>query len=286
MRTERALVCALAALCSARAACPTTSPAFPSPPLTRHGDGDGDGDGDAASLSLPVLLTTFYVPADAARAAELRGCLERNAASGLFGAVHALVGPADDVAQLSAPRGVVVARAAAGGVGHSDRYGSPGGAYLYADLFEYANRALAGRAVVVSNADVVFGDRVSRVTPQALAGRRAFAVSRRNEPCPGAPPCRHLFCRPSLCGVAASYDAFAFVAPLPQSVVDAVDHRQDQRGAENVVVWELQRAGYNVTNPCRTLVVSHVHCVRNVGAYFDKPRVDAGRFGSAPLVDL
>lgn len=231
-----------------------------------------------------VLLTSYYEDRNPDRAKELRSALVENVDVGIFDEVHVLVSPGTKVPEELEGR-ITVRVATPGSIsGMSDRFNSSSNAFLYSDLFAHADERLAGRIAVISNADIVWDksallmrDRgeVARGAP----GTAAYALSRVNPPCPGAKKCTHFFCKPSLCSADfGSYDAFVFVPPMPPGFVRRVDHRQDQKGAENIVAFEMARARVLVTNPCKDVKLTHRHCVRDIAAYLAKPRLDDGRY--------
>jgi hypothetical protein len=248
-----------------------------------------------------VLLTTYYEDHnDPARTQELRTALADNVAGGWFSAVHVLVMPGTAVPVGLAGRVPVVVREAMPGTvaDVQDRYNTTTSrAFLYADLFAYAEAELAGSIVVLSNTDIVFDASVTLLRDRgtvatAAVGTVAYALARVNPPCPPsgdgdtAAACQHLFCRASLCNQdLVVYDAFVFVPPLPTGFSRRVNHRQDQRYAGNIVVHELQKSRVYVSNHCQTVVLTHRHCVRNIEAYLAKQRNEDrehndDRFGS------
>lgn len=90
-----------------------------------------------------------------------------------------------------------------------------------------------------------------------------------------------------------SHDAFIF-CPSPRSPIlkasflDQVNHRQNCYQAENVVIYELQKAGYLVLNPCvggNGLKLIHCHAEETgVRQWF--PSVDPTRYGRAPPMSM
>lgn len=258
----------------------------------------------AASVRPIVLLTSYYNAKDPARASEIDSSLEENIRRGVFDEVHVLYNPeTDNIPQAlkdaaaeeeggkTKAKKVVFVGTKSGAVsGLEDRFGvSASSAYLYSDFFAYANKALYGKIVVVSNTDIVFDSTVHNIrdalSTQSMWGH-AFALSRVSPPCPGV-RCKMLFCKKTLClRNVASYDAFAFVSPVPEAVVLATNHKQDQKGAENIVVAELDHYGFTVVNPCKSVTLTHRHCARNVTSYVEKPILNDGRYGGARVVKL
>lgn len=255
------------------------------------------------SLRPLVLVTSYYNARDPERAKELDSSLEDNIMSGVFDEIHVLYDPDTDTVPNSfidiaaeaaatvnnGKENVFFVEAKAGEVsGMEDRFKvSTSNAYMYSDFFAYANKNLNGKIVVISNTDILFDKSVDNVK-EALSTQEmwdhAFALSRVSPACPGV-KCKNVFCKRSLClRNIASYDAFAFVPPVPEGVILNTNHKQDQKGAENIVVAELDHYGFTVINPCKSVTLTHRHCVRNVTAYLDKPILNDGRYGGAKVV--
>ena len=251
-----------------------------------------------------ALVTSYYNARDPERAKEIDSSLEDNIKKGVFDEIHVLYDPETDTIPQAFHAAAREAAAAKGGKdavffvgskagtisGLEDRFSvTTSNAYLYSDFFAYSNQKLSGKIVMISNTDIVFDSTVDNVrealSTQEMWGH-AFALSRVSPPCPGV-KCKKVFCKKSLCVKnIASYDAFAFVAPVPEGVVASTNHKQDQKGAENIIVAELAHHGFTVINPCKSVVLTHRHCVRNITAYLEKPILNDGRYGGAKVVRL
>ena len=251
-----------------------------------------------------VLVTSYYNARNLDRAKEIDSSLEDNIKSGVFDEIHVLYDPETDVIPQSFLDAAKEAAAAKGGKdavffvgskagtisGLEDRFSvTTSNAYLYSDFFAYSNQRLSGKIVMISNTDIIFDGTANNVR-EALSTRdmwgHAFALSRVSPPCPGV-KCKKVFCKKSLCVKnIASYDAFAFVSPVPEGVVTSTNHKQDQKGAENIIVAELAHHGFTVINPCKSVTLTHRHCVRNITAYLEKPILNDGRYGGAKVVKL
>ncbi|KAJ8605603.1 hypothetical protein CTAYLR_000055 [Chrysophaeum taylorii] len=136
----------------------------------------------------------------------------------------------------------------------------------YADFLEYANRYLTGKVVVVAHADIYFDDTVGCV--QLLRGdesRIAFAMTRRPAPsCVRASGGGHVLGLPAnLCASSENihgYDAFAFVSPVPQSIVSAARGvKQNVLGSDLRLIDAFVEAGYTMLNPCAQIAAFHLH---------------------------
>lgn len=187
----------------------------------------------------------------------------------------------------------------------------------YADLFGYANQVLHSKAAMVCNADVHFSvsleastvgetmHLVSRSGSPLIATRRvALALTRYEVDEPFIPPAtvggegESIYTRvqrdkrsmqslhrvaPLISEYRGSHDAFVFEAPLPESFVRCVCHAQNCYQAENIVIYELERAGYVVLNPCLSVRLVHQHAAEVRQWY---PSVDPARYSRAPPISL
>lgn len=217
-----------------------------------------------------VLLSSAYSGSggggDAGRADERARVVAKNAALRSVAAVH-LLHAGGDVAVVDAVERAVAAVVDPAPVVFDEMPRAE--PLTYGTLFEYANRKLAGRVVVLANADVYFDESVA-CTGLLRAGR-GVALSLTRHPSPdcvaGSGHGDTAWEPQDLCAAyhpvsQASHDVFAFVAPLPNAFVAALrDLRVNQFGAENVVLWNLRRfAHVEPLNPCANVHAFHAHC--------------------------
>jgi len=131
----------------------------------------------------------------------------------------------------------------------------------YRVLFEYVNANLKrGAVAAVTNADIYFAKDIQCVVNRGGTTRVAIALSRRHSPiCRNKPDHHSIF---DLCEeYVGSHDTFILSPPIPRRVVVNTAHTQNQGfGAENIVIFELRRAGFRVLNPCYQLHGFHLHC--------------------------
>ena len=139
----------------------------------------------------------------------------------------------------------------------------------YRNMFEYVNRNLQrGSVAVVTNADIYFGQDIKCAIGPSLdqlekkpsSGRVAIALTRRHSPlCKGKADHQSTY---DLCETyVGSHDSFILAPPIARSVVLHTAHTQNQGfGAENIVIYELRKAGYKVFNPCYNIHGFHFHC--------------------------
>lgn len=157
----------------------------------------------------------------------------------------------------------------------------------YADFLEYANHHLAGKVVVIAHTDIYFDETIgcaSSLLVEAHAQRMAFAITRRPAPaCPLASGGGHLHGLPTnLCAADSTihgYDAFAFVAPVPEVVVAATRGlKQNALGSDLRFIDALRTVGgYTLYNPCAQIAAYHLHCTRERSYDFNTTNRDLGQ---------
>ena len=64
-----------------------------------------------------------------------------------------------------------------------------------------------------------------------------------------------------------SHDAFAFRLPFPHFLMEAVDFHLGTPGMEARMIYELDRLGVTVLNPCKSVNCWHVHQRRRIVEY-------------------
>jgi hypothetical protein len=146
----------------------------------------------------------------------------------------------------------------------------------YTDFFNYANNSLAGRLVVLANADIVFDETLRRIEPERiLTGEIMFVLSVSPPPWNGR--YKEVFgtdCNPTVkCGVGAwqgapaykssgwSWDAYVFASPLPKKFNPSeANVVMNMMGAEYIAAYQFERSGVKVYNPCEYVHTYHWHC--------------------------
>jgi len=129
----------------------------------------------------------------------------------------------------------------------------------YSQLIDYANQLLPRRVVCICNTDIEIGGFDENILNE-LDRKTAFAITRQNIVI-GGPPSKY-----QIENYGGSHDAFIFRSPIAVSSSRLV-FRQNLFGAENVLMFELERAGYTLKNPCLQLPVFHHH---KDDIYFEK----------------
>jgi hypothetical protein len=185
-----------------------------------------------------ILLVGFYEDPAVARMQELVTCLERNLANKLISEVHLFLEVAGDLDRLAAAYPLLR---------HPKlRLVPHGRRSTYRELFDHANRNLAGRRAIVANADIYFDHTLARLDAVDLAGKLA-CLSRWDVLADGS---ARFFDHPS------SQDAWIFQAPIPPM---SCDFHMGLLGCDNRLAWEAQAAGLVVFNPSRSVRIYHLH---------------------------
>ena len=150
---------------------------------------------------------------------------------------------------------------------------------LYSDLFTAA-KTLAAPATptMVCNSDIFIPrdfnlERVVELFDEHAAKeeRLALALTRYESERPGDAPLIHDY--------RGSHDAFVFrPKDLPIPFVEGVQHPQNCYKSENIVIHELQQAGFTVRNPCLSVRIVHHHAA-DVRQWL--PPVDEERYARA-----
>mmetsp|Transcript_19848 Transcript_19848/g.61430 ORF Transcript_19848/g.61430 Transcript_19848/m.61430 type:complete len:379 (+) Transcript_19848:26-1162(+) len=170
----------------------------------------------------------------------------------------------------------------------------------YSELFRYASYALAGRLVILMNADVVlrnlhllegtaFDEKLAMVltvrTPKSLNFQKHCERPVQDR-CVG------------WTSAGKSYDGFVFKSPLPATVRwDMLEEfapypvYMNEAGAENRAKQFLTASGYTLVNPCLHHLAEHWHCRRKM--HHQDTRVDVKnhknivvRLGGWPIVPV
>lgn len=143
---------------------------------------------------------------------------------------------------------------------------TPNSSLTYDTLLHHANTLPPNTVALIANADIYFNPSLLCLT--LIPPKTLVALSR--HPSPDCPPSSSRgntgweppdFCAGYHPVRAASHDAFAFLTPIPTSVVHAMRHVPvNHFGAENLMLYHAARAGYRVVNPCANVHAFHLHC--------------------------
>jgi len=198
-----------------------------------------------------ILLTGLYEDADLNRRNEFIECLKRNIENDNLDEIHlfteeplSLDKLLIDYPLLSAAKVRLIAR---------------GRRLTYHDLFDYANRCLQGRGVIIANADIFFDHSLARLDGYDLAGK-LLCLSRWDVQSDGS---AHFFNHP------ASQDAWIFRSPIREF---PCDFYLGMPGCDNRLAWEADNAGLVISNPGRSVRAYHLH-LSQVRRYCEHQRV-------------
>ena len=205
-----------------------------------------------------LLINDDQLPTDQqleARMAEVIACLQKNLNHNLIAFVHLLVFRDETVTYLQS----LDLRSSHKLIIHKmDETPT-----MLHELM-YASKYLQGKVVVVSHQDNYIGEGWEKVNHNILKRERLmYALTRHIPPskCPAT-------LRAANCGedypYLGSHDTFVFYVngSLARHKLVEIDVTPNMSGVENVLIWIFkERFKYRVLNPCKVLMVYHMHCI-------------------------
>jgi hypothetical protein len=194
-----------------------------------------------ARRSAAVLLTSFYEDPDPGRHGEFLESLRRNLANELLVAVHVFLEDLLDPDRLRTTYSQF-GDAKVCLVSHGRRA-------TYEALFAYANRRLAGRRVIIANADIYF-DRTLALLDGWELQDELLCLSRWDVRPDGSA---------ALFEHTESQDAWIFDAPIREFTCD---FHLGVLACDNRLAWEAANAGLTLSNPARSVRAYHLHLSR------------------------
>ena len=121
---------------------------------------------------------------------------------------------------------------------------------LYSDLFQYGN-TLSNEICMISNSDIWLKEIKKDYLINTLQEKLniVYSISRHeyDNSCP------------SIDNYSGSHDVFMFKSPINSDIIERINHPQNVWGSENVVLYELNKIGYKIYNPCRSIIIVHEH---------------------------
>lgn len=130
----------------------------------------------------------------------------------------------------------------------------------FGDLFEYANRQLAGQRVIIANNDIYFDGTLARLDDDYDLGGKLLCLSRWEVQADGSI---------ELFDSCSSQDAWIFQAPIRAF---AANWHLGLPGCENRLAYEAKAAGLVLENPARSVRALHLH-LSQVRHYREKQRL-------------
>ena len=130
--------------------------------------------------------------------------------------------------------------------------------------FAYASKYLQGKTVIICHQDNFIGEEWEQVSHNILKRKRLMYALTRH---PSPSKCKATM-EAANCGKGfrymGSHDAFVFYVngPLPLHELVELNVTPNLYGMENILIWIFEtKLNYKVLNPCKVLIVYHIHCI-------------------------
>jgi hypothetical protein len=123
---------------------------------------------------------------------------------------------------------------------------------MYSDLFTYATQNLVGKICMVTNSDIYLYKFRSNLYKHLEDQNTVYTLTRyeHDMSCPFIK--KYIGCY--------SHDSFIFKSPLKNTeFIDKIVHPQNVWGSENVLMYELNKCGIRMFNPCYQAIIVHLH---------------------------
>ena len=122
---------------------------------------------------------------------------------------------------------------------------------LYGDLFKYAIEKLPGKLCMITNSDIYLRNCTNiRILNMLVATSTCYSLSRHESN--GT--------QPQVDNYYGSHDAFIFFSSnIKPEIVDGLNFYQNNWGSEGRVMGELIKTGIKVFNPCKQIIIVHMH---------------------------
>lgn len=108
----------------------------------------------------------------------------------------------------------------------------------------------------IGNSDIYLGSGWEKLDVEVMKHQRKVYSLTRHEECPK----RRENCATSENQRWGGSDCFVVVPPVKDDMLRSMNHPTNVWGAENNVIFQLQKGGYSVMNPCNILNIYHNHC--------------------------
>ena len=187
------------------------------------------------------IITTFYSFTNKERIDELIFSINKNLESEYVESIHIFF-DSEDCKKLLKER-INSDKIVCASVG--------GRRATYKDFFDYTYN-LEGKVCMISNSDVwihSISDFLQNLIFKSSHFTKTLALTRHEID----------MTKPFIDKYEGSHDAFVFKSPLPKLNTDVLNHYQSVGGSENVVIYELGRAGIEMINPCEEFIIVHQH---------------------------
>ena len=214
----------------------------------------------------------------AARMAEITGCLQKNLKNTMIAFVHVLVFRNETITYLRSlnlenSQKLII---------HKTNEST-----TMLQKLVYASKYLQGKTVIICHQDNFIGEGWEQVNHNILKRERLmYALTRHPSPSKCEATMEAANCGKGFRYV-GSHDAFVFYvnAFLTREKLVELNVTPNINGMENVLIWIFEtKLNYKVLNPCRVLIVYHIHCIsiRDKG----RRRINVGgKSGTAQFTD-
>ncbi|XP_067027905.1 uncharacterized protein [Acropora muricata] len=134
------------------------------------------------------------------------------------------------------------------------------------DAFLYASKNLIGKTAIIMNADCFVHKGFELLDENILNNKTMYSLTRHGPSANSSlcPVVDRYKCNPGS-RYYGSHDAWVFrlLDPLPDQVLNNIDHLPHLEGIEQVLMFHLRTSGgFTIKNPCKILQIVHYHCVR------------------------
>jgi len=120
---------------------------------------------------------------------------------------------------------------------------------MYSDLFNFALQNLKDKICMITNSDIYIESCDLSIFNKLNDNNTVFALTRHE----------HDLSSPLIDNYPGSHDSFIFKSPLNNIFLENIQHYQHIWGAENVLLYELNKANIKLYNPCRQIKIVHLH---------------------------
>ena len=187
-----------------------------------------------------IFITQFYKPKSEERYNEIKECLKNNLENKFIKEIHLFIDGNDykDIYKLSKKNNYKI-----NAMKIKKRL-------TYKDVFEYSNKNLKNKIIVLSNSDIHFDDSLSKINDYNF-NKSFIALTRINDD-------NTYENLKSGC----SQDTWIFKTPI--KVIKDKDYEKDGiilgiGGCDNKIAYVMKNSGYDVINPCRKIKTYHKH---------------------------
>ena len=141
---------------------------------------------------------------------------------------------------------------------------------LYSDLFTYGINNLKNKICMITNSDIYIKECDLNILNKLNDNNTVFSLTRFEY---------DMSC-PLIQKYEGSHDCFIFKYSINDSFLNNINHVQHVWGSENVVLYELVKAGICVFNPCIQIKIVHLH--KSDLRELNRPRINYQRSHIVP----